>query len=853
MLTFRSQDRAALADAGARLTVTQLRLLQQTLAAQAVRINEGHLPRARALAEQMVAALAGLAPQTARPGESAAMLPAGLGGQALAYWRDLAERSILLVDLLRERAVQDAAHEAAGTPPVLVYDYEVVMDGQQLERPSNYMLLRILPPEGVTVDPARRPFIIIDPRAGHGAGIGGFKLDSQVGVALKAGHPVYFVAFRPHPVPGQTLADVMRTEAAFVRRVHALHPEAGAPVIVGNCQGGWASLLLAAANPDLTGPVIVNGAPVATWSGRVGENPMRYNGGLFGGILPALMLADLNNGELDGANLVLNFELLNPSRNFVGKYYDVWQDIDSPATRSRFLEFEKWWGGYYFLADEEMRWIVEQLFVGNRLARNEARLERGRQLDLKAIRSPIIVFASHGDNITPPQQALNWIADTYADEREIKVRGQRIIYMVHDKVGHLGIFVSSSVARREHSEITSTLGMIESLTPGLWEMRIDSVEGEGADARFAVSFAERTMADIRAIDDGQADEVPAFAAVSRFSELGAELYDLGARPLVQSMVTPQLADALRQLHPARLSRSMFAPTAPLTAAAAVMAPAVRVARTPLPADHPMRRLEALWMEGVMLAIDAWRDWRDTMAEFSFYALWASPMAVWASQRHSFERARLSPEALRCLPAVERAIERRCEGGYPAAVVRMLVLLANARGSVRRDRLERADSLLERSEPFRSLGAAALARLIHEQTLLVEFDREAALDTLPVLLPAAAERLRALDAVLGVAGAHETLDDAVAGQLREMLRRLDLPEPAGLGAGAPVAPGGPAASALASGDAAAGAAQTAAGPAADTRAAPATAPAADAPARAEAMPVRAAADQDLAPPAAPAAA
>ena len=86
-----------------------------------------------------------------------------------------------------------------------------------------------------------------------------------------------------------------------------------------------------------------------------------------------------------------------------------------------FLEFERWWGGYHFMTEAEIRWIVEQLFVGNRLARGEAHIERGRQIDLKLIRSPIIVFASYGDNITPPQQALNWIIDTYADENEIKI------------------------------------------------------------------------------------------------------------------------------------------------------------------------------------------------------------------------------------------------------------------------------------------------------------------------------------------------------------------------------------------------------------------------------------------------
>ena len=90
-------------------------------------------------------------------------------------------------------------------------------------------------------------------------------------------------------------------------------------------------------------------------------------------------------------------------------------------------------------------------------------IEHGRALDLKTIRSPIIVFACWGDNITPPQQALNWIVDTYADEQEIRIRGQRIIYMVHDKVGHLGIFVSSSIAKKEHTEVASTMKTIEAL------------------------------------------------------------------------------------------------------------------------------------------------------------------------------------------------------------------------------------------------------------------------------------------------------------------------------------------------------------------------------------------------------
>ena len=57
--------------------------------------------------------------------------------------------------------------------------------GASLTRPVNYCLVRIMPPAGIEIDPTRRPFVIVDPRAGHGPGIGGFKADSEIGVASK--------------------------------------------------------------------------------------------------------------------------------------------------------------------------------------------------------------------------------------------------------------------------------------------------------------------------------------------------------------------------------------------------------------------------------------------------------------------------------------------------------------------------------------------------------------------------------------------------------------------------------------------------------------------------------------------
>ncbi|HUO53361.1 MAG TPA: DUF3141 domain-containing protein, partial [Rhodoblastus sp.] len=666
---------------------------------------------------------------------------------------DVMQRFALTLDTLRERGNNDIAHEAAGTPPVLIYDTEVAMDGAALPRPVNYMLLKVLPPAGVEIFDWKRPYMIIDPRAGHGAGIGGFKPDSQVGVALHDGHPVYFTVFRPQPEPGQTLADVMRAEAKFVGEIRRRHPDAPKPIIVGNCQGGWATLILAAANPEVTGPLVINGAPVAAWSGRKGENPMRYNGGLLGGILPALLLADLGGGIFDGANLVMNFEILNPGRLYFGDYFDLY--VAPEKQKARFLEFQRWWGGFHLMNEQEIHWIVEQIFVGNRLARGEARIERGRRLDIKAIRSPIIVFASLGDKITPPQQALNWIVDTFVDEHEIRIRGHRIIYMIHDKVGHLGIFVSSSIAKKEHSEVTSTMKTIEALAPGLYEMTIDETEGEGVHEHFRVSFHERKLSDLAAFDDSRDDE-KGFATVSRLSELGSELYDMGVRPLVQASVNRQTAELSRRLHPARVSRRVFSDENPAMKIVAQAAARVAEAREPADRDNPFLGLEKIWAEGVVQMFDFWRDLRDAAYEMSFFAIYGNPWMQRLGAPNAYSRKRLDPGELAHLPEVEEILLGVDRGGFDVAVIRMLILMVESRGAVRRDRLERSAKVLSQDEPFASLGAEKRSAIIREQTIVVEFARERAIETLPDLLPDLEDRRRAVATVEYIAGSVDEM-------------------------------------------------------------------------------------------------
>ena len=163
-----------------------------------------------------------------------------LSGPVQEYWVDAFQRSVLFLDTLRQRGNRYLEQKKKDVPHVLEFQADLISDGRKMPRPTNYLLVRIIPPEGTTIDPTRPPFVVVDPRAGHGPGIGGMKHDSEIGAALAAGHACYFIGFRPEPVPGQTVEDVCLTEAAFLEEVIARHPQAeGKPVVIANCQAGW--------------------------------------------------------------------------------------------------------------------------------------------------------------------------------------------------------------------------------------------------------------------------------------------------------------------------------------------------------------------------------------------------------------------------------------------------------------------------------------------------------------------------------------------------------------------------------------------------------------------------------------
>jgi hypothetical protein len=663
------------------------------------------------------------------------------------YLIDSWQRSILFLDVLRQRGNQYQEHIAKQAPHVLRYGVEVLIDGRKLARPVNYALVRIVAGEGEGAGdaphPRKVPFIVIDPRAGHGPGIGGFKADSEISVTLKAGHPCYFIGFLPEPVLGQTIEDILHAEAKFVEAVIARHPDAeGKPCVIGNCQAGWALMMLAATRPELFGPILLAGSPLSYWAGVHGKNPMRYTGGLVGGSWPAAFLGDLGHGKFDGAWLVSNFENLNPSNTLWTKQYNLYARVDTEAPR--YLEFERWWGAHVNLNTEEMQFIADKLFVGNKLASGEITLSDGTRIDLRRVKGPIVVFCSHGDNITPPQQALGWILDLYDSVDEIRTHGQTIVYSVHESIGHLGIFVSGKVAKKEHDEFASNMDFIDLLPPGLYEAVLVESKAAGGPVdesvgRYVIRFEARTLDDIRALGGNSDEDERRFATAARLSDSLGALYKTLWSPWVKAFASEEMARLMRELHPARVQFSMFSDANPFMRTITQLSDWARANRRAVDPENPLLRIEASASSHIAAALDGFRDARDAAIERWFLAFYGSPVlqAALGIDADGPPRQRPGADPAHAMMVKDKIADLRrriAEGGLKEAAIRSMLYVGLPRAAADERSFAVLRKLREATPEAQQMPLAELKQLMREQFFMLLLDCPGALAAIPAMLP-----------------------------------------------------------------------------------------------------------------------
>ena len=406
---------------------------------------------------------------------------------------------------------------------------------------------------------------------------------------------------------------------------------------------------------------------------------------------------------------------------------------------------------------EEIEWITQNLFIGNKVWSGDLKTDAGKVLDLREIKNPIVLFASMGDNITPPQQAFNWVADVYGSTEEIKARGQVIVGLLHQNIGHLGIFVSGKVAKREHTQIVSVLKSIEALPPGLYGMHISESTGADGTSEVEVSFEERRLEDIVArLNRFKREDEKPFEAVARISEFNQRAYELFWQPLVRATANPYTAKLLRALHPLRVQRWIFSDMNPWLAWLPAAARWVKARRQEVSPDATSRRTEHLFSEILSASWEYYRAIRDAVSEATFFQTYGNLFALYPPDKRESEEQPEPVGDARGLPVVKEALAAIDHGGYPEALARVASLLASGDETIPLGRVERKQelgreygSLLPRLSPEES------RRIRGEQDIIVRYAREQAIATLPHLVANPADRERLLK-LLNVVAADRRL-------------------------------------------------------------------------------------------------
>ena len=404
----------------------------------------------------------------------------GIFGPAMDYAIDAAQRSVLFWDVMRQRGNSYREHEAKTVPHVLRYQFELVIDGRTLERPVNYGLVRIVPPEGVTIDPKLRPFVIVDPRAGHGPGHWRLQGGQRDRRRAQSGTPLLLRRLSPRthagaddrghrprrsrvPREGYRAAPRRRGQAMRDRQLPSrLGGDDARLDLAPTCSGRSSS----PARRSPIGPASADSircATTAACSAEAGSPRLRAT-------------SDTGSSTARGS---CRISRTSTRQIHSGKSPTIsLPKVDTEAPR--YLEFERWWGGHVNLTAEEMQFIVDELFVGNKLAAGLIKSSDGTAIDLAQY--PLAdrgVLLEGRQYHAPP-------AGAGLDSRPLRrCRRDPLLWsddrlFVHESVGHLGIFVSGGVARKEHGEFASNIDLIDVLPPGLYEAVFEAKSADTA-------------------------------------------------------------------------------------------------------------------------------------------------------------------------------------------------------------------------------------------------------------------------------------------------------------------------------------------------------------------------------------
>jgi poly(3-hydroxyalkanoate) synthetase len=281
------------------------------------------------------------------------------------------------------------------------------------------------------------PTLVLPPQAGHDSCIVDFSPEqSQMRAIRDAG---LVRAFSLDWV-GATADTRDASIDEYLAAVHVAVDHIGEPVnLIGDCQGGWLAVIYAALHPERVNTLTLAGAPVDFHAGEPIIHRWVQALTPSGSLAFYRALVAAGGGVLPGEAMLAGFVVIQPE-NELGRQLQLLANLHDTEHVERYQSFEDWYKHPQAIPGAFYLWIVEHLFLHNRLIRGE--LEVGGELvDLARIDMPVNLLAGASDHITPPAQV-------YASADAISTPAAKIAKFLSSG-GHLGLFMGHE-ALREH-------------------------------------------------------------------------------------------------------------------------------------------------------------------------------------------------------------------------------------------------------------------------------------------------------------------------------------------------------------------------------------------------------------------
>lgn len=334
---------------------------------------------------------------------------------------ELAQAELKLFPLRTIRFVEEAAKIDFGLHPQLATKNTVRLDLRTM------VLREYSAPEARGI-----PTIVDAPFAGHSAAIADFDTNqSLMETLLTCGvGPLFLTDWKSATLDMKDF-DV----DSYLAELNVVVDELGGFAnLIGLCQGGWMSAMYAARFPRKVNRLVLAGSPIDTDAGNGVVKQIAH--GLPISTFEALV--SVGGGLMPGRFMLQGWKNLDPAKNYIRKYIDLYENLDDPAYLRRVETFSRW---YESTIDLPGRWylqVITQLFRENRLAKGEF-VALGKRISLRDITRPAYLLAGSSDDITPSAQVFaadGLLGTQRADIRQAVVPG-----------GHIGLFMGARALR----------------------------------------------------------------------------------------------------------------------------------------------------------------------------------------------------------------------------------------------------------------------------------------------------------------------------------------------------------------------------------------------------------------------